>query len=528
MSGATAGAAGGLPISPQELLAIARRRWWVFLLPALVIAGLGSILVMRLPAAYLATGTILIEGQQIPEDLVRTTVGGSADERITVVRRLVMNRENLLAIVDKFQLFPEVRDSLTDSQKLDRIRSGITIEKLKNPGSRSSNNVTFQVSYESSSAQTAYDVTRELVDLFLSENIRTRTERASETTEFLTREAGTLQVQLEGIEAKIAAYKRANADALPEHLKLHMDMLDRTQAAFREIKLDIKSAQDELRFLEVERAAVTSGLSGDDEVVLTPEQELSRAEVELTRLRSRFSDKHPDVRRQQALVDNLQESVTAAGGGAGPGVESGNLDVARVDAQIASVRERITSLEAQARELETRQAELEEVVLRTPEVQSGLAALTREFENTDKKFKEVTAKALEARMAQSLEEGENAERFLLVDPPVIPDFPYKPARKKLLLMVFVAACAVGGGLAFVVEMLDRKIRTPATLEKLTGMQPLIVIPYLPDVGDASASVRYHRLSLLATGGMAVLLLMAMHFLFMPMGTVLGKLLSLLG
>jgi succinoglycan biosynthesis transport protein ExoP len=527
------GNGGGLPFTPADVVDIVRRRWWSFLWPSVLLCCLATGLIMRLPSVYLATGTILVEGQQIPDSLVKTTVDGDANERIAIVRRLVMTREKLLGIIEKFDLFSEQRGALSESQLLGRFRAHIKIETLSRPGSRNNKSIPFRVSYEAGSAEEAFDVTQELVRLFLSENFRTRTERASETTDFLSKEADALKADLDTIESEIAAYKQEHADALPEHLKLHMDMLERTQEGLRDTRLDIKSSMDELRFLEIEKAAVASGIS-DDETQLTPAQELARAETELTRLLGRFSDRHPDVKNQRRVIDRLRtqlEPQASSDAAVSPEERAlleaadGSIDLARVEAQMKSVRERIETLRQREVELEVKQQDLEGIVLRTPEVQRGLAILTRDYESTEDKFKEVTDKEMQARLALSLEEGEQAERFTVIDPPVLPDSPYKPNRKKLFILAVFAAGLVGAAWVFVLEMLDRKIRSAMSLQRIVGMPPLVTIPMVEPVEPGQGSRRYQMLALSVSAGTAMLLLAVMYFAYMPLTSVLARLLA---
>ncbi|MEE4278713.1 MAG: hypothetical protein V2I82_09650 [Halieaceae bacterium] len=524
----------GLPFSPADALDIARRRWWSFLWPSALLCCLATALIMRLPATYLATGTILVEGQQIPDSLVKTTVDGDASERIGIVRRLVMTRENLLRIIERFDLYPEQRRVLSESQLIARFRAGINIETLSRPGSRNNRSMPFRVSYEAGSAEEAFEVTQELVRLFLSENFRTRTERASETTDFLSKEADALKADLDAIESEIAAYKQRHADALPEHLKLHMDMLERTQEALRGNRLDVKSAMDELRFLEVEKAAVARGL-GDDEAQLTPAQALARARTELTRLLGSFSGRHPDVKSQRRLIAGLEAQIAREGRAEGRvsaeeqallEAADGGIDVARIEAQMKSVRERIDTLRQRELELEAKQEELEGIVLRTPEVQRGLAILMRDYENTEDKFREVTDKEMQARLALSLEEEEQAERFTVIEPPVLPDSPHKPNRKKLFFLAVFAAGLVGAAWVFVLEMLDRKIRSAASLQRIAGSLPLVTIPMVERGTQERGASRYQKLALAASAGAAVLLLTVMHFSYMPLSGVIARLFAL--
>ena len=47
---------------------------------------------------------------------MRPTVTNAAQERIQVIEQRTMTRENLLAIIDKFQLFPQQRNLMSATQ----------------------------------------------------------------------------------------------------------------------------------------------------------------------------------------------------------------------------------------------------------------------------------------------------------------------------------------------------------------------------------------------------------------------------
>jgi hypothetical protein len=61
----------------------------------------------RLPPTYRSTATILIEQQQIPQDLVRTTVTSFADQRVQVISQRIMTTVNLSRIIEQYGLYSE-------------------------------------------------------------------------------------------------------------------------------------------------------------------------------------------------------------------------------------------------------------------------------------------------------------------------------------------------------------------------------------------------------------------------------------
>ena len=103
-------------LQPAYYWQLIKRRWVYFIIPFVVIASGGVGVALLWPATYLSEGKILVQSQQIPTELVRPTVTSAAQERIQVIEQRTMTRENLLAMIDKFQLFPEKRALMSASQ----------------------------------------------------------------------------------------------------------------------------------------------------------------------------------------------------------------------------------------------------------------------------------------------------------------------------------------------------------------------------------------------------------------------------
>jgi uncharacterized protein involved in exopolysaccharide biosynthesis len=244
-----------------DYIGIARRR------AGLAIAGffgtlvLGVGVAMLLPPVYRATGAILIESQQIPTDLVQATVTTYADERIEVIKQRVMTRENLLRVIRKYNLFADSGPTVTPSDQIDDMRKTIEVQLVnadvkpdrRGLGTAGSGTIAFRLSFEHKRPEVAQAVANDLMTLFLEENVRVRTQRATQTTEFLTQEADKLKKELDGLEAQIAKYKNEHGRALPENFALGMASMQRLEADLRQLERDSASTEQELRGLEAER-----------------------------------------------------------------------------------------------------------------------------------------------------------------------------------------------------------------------------------------------------------------------------------
>jgi protein tyrosine kinase modulator len=190
-----------------------KRRWLYFIIPFVAIACAGVGVALLWPATYLSEGKILVQSQQIPTELVRPTVTSAAQERIQVIEQRTMTRDNLVAIVDKFQLFPDKRTlmSVTELVALMKKQTKISPVDLqldfKQRSRLESPTIVFSVGFEYSEAATAARVANELMTRILSEDLRDRTSRATDTTKFLAREVQKLQAENAALDAKIAQLK---------------------------------------------------------------------------------------------------------------------------------------------------------------------------------------------------------------------------------------------------------------------------------------------------------------------------------
>jgi uncharacterized protein involved in exopolysaccharide biosynthesis len=208
-------------------IAILKRRKLLLTIPFILVLSVGFIITMMLPPMYRSEAKILVESQQIPTELVRPTVTATAKERIQVIEQRVLTRENLLGIIEKFQLFPKQRQTRSGTELMDLMRERTRMQPLELDQARRRNDLTIAltVSFEYEVPQLARSVANELVTLILNEDARNRTSRASETTRFLAREAKKLETDLGAIEAQIAQLRRKSVDAVPEKVVLQLTAL---------------------------------------------------------------------------------------------------------------------------------------------------------------------------------------------------------------------------------------------------------------------------------------------------------------
>ncbi|MEM7280888.1 MAG: hypothetical protein AAF438_04605 [Pseudomonadota bacterium] len=509
-------------------ISIVSRRKGLLLSIVVGVSSLFAILAFLLPSIYRSTAIILIEQQSVPQELVRSTVTTFVDQRIQLIRQRVMSRENLLGVIGAHSLYTE--ESATESSQaiLKRFRKSINMETVTadvidpRNGRPSTATIAFMLSFDHDDPAVAKKVTEELVSLFLEENIKSRLETASDTSDFLANEAEKLSVSIGYIEEELAAFKDTNSGALPELAQLNLRRLESDQRALGDVEREIRGLverkmsllsdstsvlvdpADRLRALKAEYFSLASVYSSNHPDLMRLKREIETLEgglgittsatelrVELGRVRAelsaaeeRYSADHPDVIRLVRAERDLEAQLAA-----NPPELSTSIPTRNQNSGYSVLDEQLRALQARKSKLESRINLHERRLERMPGVEIQYRTLQREHENLVTKYNEIRAKQTEAQLAQALESTDRSERFILIEAPQVADEPIKPHRLGIFALGFLFAVAAGLGVATVIERMDDTIYDRSRLSALSGIPTLATVPDVDrlDSGEATAS-----------------------------------------
>jgi protein tyrosine kinase modulator len=523
------------PIDIGRYLGVAKRRYIFFLIPFLLILLISVGVIVFLKPIYQSTGTILVETQQIPTDLIQSSVTSDPSQRITVLQQRVMTRRNLLQIIDNFEVFGVDRQRLPVSQLIAKMQSQINVSVITSEFTgrrRGGAAIAFQISFDHENPEIAAKVTNELVTLFLSENVRTRTARAADTTAFLNSETEKLRSALIKTENEIVEYKQKNRDALPEHLDLRLRMLERSEAELREYVREIRALEEERRYLQIELTSARTGRSGAGGATVVSELQENIEALKKTLLdaSTRLTDSHPDIKALKKRIDALEqqqieEENEAARAAAenkplknapyNPLVEKLQIRMSAIDAKIAEARIAIEKLKKKVEEIEA-------IIIEIPQVERGLSVLNRTYGDILEKFNVLESKQARAQLSQNLEEDKKAERFILLEPPTVPTEPIRPDRIKILGIGSFIAFAAGVGLVVLIELLDQRIRSSSELEAVLKHPPIVSIPYITTPAEMNKRRSKLVLYILAALVFIAIVFAAVHFLYQPLDDLFYK------
>ncbi len=110
----------------------------------------------------------------------------------------------------------------------------------------------------------------------------------------------------------------------------------------------------------------------------------------------------------------------------------------------------------------------------------------------------------------------------------MPEYPFKPNRKKLVAMGFFLALAAAAGVVVLLELIFARVRGVNSVTALTGQRPMVVIPYITSTAEVHSALVLRRQLIGLMAGVVLIALVAVHTWVVPLNTLLISLLSRLG
>ncbi len=303
--------------TPLDLLhALLRNKWWALLVAFLVLTTF-TVIAFVLPPVYRSTATILIEQQEIPQDLVRSTVTSYADQRIQIISQQVMTRSNLMRIVDTYKLFPDDRAKEPTEVIVEMMRDRIDLKMISadvidpRSGRASRAAIAFNLSFEYQDPGLAQKVANELVSLYLNANLKRRTEMAAQTSSFLADETAKLAAQIGTFERELAKFKTENLAAMPDMSQVNVQLLERTERDLSDTETALAAVRERKIYLESQLAQFASRAFGGGDLAdsADPAELLSRAKTQYVTLSSTYGNGHPDLVRLEKQIAALEATV---------------------------------------------------------------------------------------------------------------------------------------------------------------------------------------------------------------------------
>ena len=311
-------------ISLQDIFRILLRWKKRFLLTFFVLFAIAMVIALRW-SNYRSTATVQIELSTIAQNIVNNpneNVVTLADQRISQIQQKVTSLESLAQIIKKFNLYPEISESVPVAALTDMMRNKINLALISgtiaNPAAAQKQTaeqlsaIGFTLSFDYKNPQIAQQVTDELVTRFLDEDLKMRHSQTKETSEFIA-------TQIEAIEKGFVEQEKAIADFRSKHGESGPAALLFNQQATANIAISIQSIDAQITSNEglqgtlraqLATTPAYSRIASDGQTMTTPETQLKALETELATLKGQYGEQHPDVIKLRKQVAALKSQTS--------------------------------------------------------------------------------------------------------------------------------------------------------------------------------------------------------------------------
>jgi succinoglycan biosynthesis transport protein ExoP len=515
-----------------DYLDLVKRRKYYIIVTWLLVTLAAVIIAFNLPKIYRSTATMLLEAP-IPTINNDSSVSQYGEEQIQSIYQRVLSTDNVLSIIESADLYYDISSALADYELVELFRSNTEIELTTssiNPQAHSGMaEIAFNISFKDVEPETAQKIASELASLFIGQNDKVRKQRAIKATEFLTEETDKLNREVQEIDGKIAQYKEQHNFSLPEQIESNQAAIDRAENELRDTDSQIRTTKERITFLSAQLASAQKELpiSLDDNKPQSKEalrakylkytsiyspshpsllrlkrelkaldptfegqsikedvlKQLAKARSELKLLQKTYSGNHPDIAKLKNQINKLNQELknTPAALTTKQGNEiehNTNPAYLNVEAQYKSSQSELESLMQKQIFLKEKIERLHNILLHAPQIEKEYNDLIRARDNIINKYTQLKEKWLDAKLAQTLEEQQQGQTLTLIDPPVVPIKPEKAIRRKVAMGGFFGGIVAGVGVAFIIEFLVPGIRGYRAIHAVTGLMPLVVVPYI--------------------------------------------------
>jgi polysaccharide chain length determinant protein (PEP-CTERM system associated) len=512
----------------SDYAAIWHRHKFAYFLTAVAIFSAAAAFAYLWPPKYRSTGTIQIEQPDIPQDVMATgptdfnaAVAAFVDQRIEQIHDRITATPNLIDVISKLNLYPDLRQQMPVSAVVKKMQGAIQLDlrssDLANPSAaqhlnaRQLSAIAFTIGFDYSDPLVAQQVTNELINRFLDEDLKQRREQAAATSAFINDQVGQIEQQLNEQEKKVKDFQEQHQGTRPEDLPFNMQMAASADQNVNNLSQQMQTLDRQRGDLQAQLASTEpySRVVDEGQLLTTPSVQLKAMKAKLTTMMGQYGPDYPDVIKLkksiaalQAQLGNTNDGVKGNTGSQGEIKDADNPAYIMLTYQLKSLNQQYHTLADQQLDARKQKAMYDARVAEAPQIEHDFATLNRDYESAQLRLREMKEKQMAANMNQQLEQDRKGERLTMIEAPDLPGSPHMPPRKIVLALGFVMAFFGGLAGVYLMEMLNSAVHGTKQLTSIVGVPPLVAVPHIVTPIERRRR-RLHRVAM-ATGAVVVL------------------------
>ena len=442
----------------QQLILILKARYKIALFTMLVIVGATLAISLLISPRYAATTAIVVD-VHTPDPLLGTILAGPNTSYLpTQIDIINSNRTAQRAIrilnLDKNRAVREKWLQDTDGKgKLEIWLAQALLSNLKAKPATDSNVI--NITYTSGDPQFSAAVANAFAQAYMETTVALKAEPAQGYAEWFGEQGKTLRDNLANAQAKLAAYQQKKGIIVTDQ------RVDTEMAKLAELSAQlttVEATSTDSRSKSASSAIDTLPEVMDSSLIQGLKADISRLEGKLREAGGNLGKNHPQYQRMQAelnaLKGSLREETQKIARSYGTNVDVSQDRAGMLKQLVALQKQKIFQLQTERDEARVLEAEV--------------AAAQKAYDTVAEQF---TKTSLEGKSTQT-----NVSVLTAAEPPLQPSAP-QPVLYTIIAAVL--GSIIGLGVAFLMEMLDRRIRTIEDIEVSMGMPVLAVINRQP-------------------------------------------------
>ncbi|MFL6247194.1 MAG: GumC family protein [Thermoanaerobaculia bacterium] len=394
-------------------------------------------------------------------------IAASEQEFLKTQYELLKSRGLALRVVEDHKLYNEpalypAGVAGKTPAELQTIKEGIAASLLGNISIEPVNGTSLvRIKYIGTSPQLAQKIAENWGESFMRMNIARKLDAVQQASEFLNRQIATVQADLETSRHELQEYGRSRG--IISMGESNSD--DVVMSKLGQLNTDLTSAQStvfqkEAALGAIQRTAPEAVASGDP-MVQRLSEELSNMQREYSEKLSTLKEGHPEMRRLASQIEKTRAARTTAVQQAyRKQVEGARAEYSAAVSQANSIRSAYNQQRGEAQRLNVDSARYLDLRMAVETKQGLLATLQKQLSETE------VAARLRGSATSNIHWVDHAPiggRFNL-------------SMKKNLQSAFPLGTILGLAAIFFLEYMDRSVKTPEELERITSFASLGVIP----------------------------------------------------
>ncbi|PWK53723.1 XrtA system polysaccharide chain length determinant [Pleionea mediterranea] len=455
------------------------------------------------PKVYTSSSSVLVDQQNILRPLMEGTAETTrVESRAAMAKKIIFSQRTIRKLLES-ETWQHLVDGEITSEDIESMGQRLSsATSIKNTGEN-----IIEIAYTNKDPIKAYQTTQLMTDIFIEDSITTKRKESRDAFDFIDTQAKSYQEKLKQAESAIKEFRSKNIDASSTAKQNATERLIELKRELETVELDLSTAESSLSNYQSQLAGKASFT---DQASIARENQLNERiaalESRLAELKLNYHDTYPDIIQLKGQIADLQKQVDlevqrrnaeqSTSSVSKPTGETAQF----IRSQISTVENTVASLKARQRQLLSLMDNERQTLDKISSVEAEIAELTRDYEVNQRYYQNLLNQRENARISMNIDLQNQGLTLKVQEPASVPVTPKGLHFSHIILAGLVLSLAIPIAIIYGLTLLDQKVRTELTIQKVFDIPVLANVSTLKTIKDKSlltAKITTMAISLIA-------------------------------